>query len=738
MPPASRFAADRPRPVRHLRSAAVVVCAALVIALLLPPAEQAAASALDHAFSDDPPTTTVAGKAVVPGVRGVVPDVDVVVPVGALTQSLLSSHPEGTRFGIAGGVHRLTGVLRPRDRQQLLGFPGAVLSGAKVLTGWTRTGSRWYVRGQTQRLPVNLPPEDEIACDGESPLCNRAEDVFIDGVTQRQVGSLDEVVPGTYFFDEHNDRIYVGSNPAGRLVETTVTPQAIAGGGRDVVIRDLVVEKFGNPAQLAAVHDGWRPGWVVEHNEIRLNHSVGVQLHGGVLRANVIRHNGQLGVGGGGHGLLVEGNEIAHNNTQGYHMYWEAGGTKWVGATQLTVRGNWSHHNRGQGLWTDLDNDRILYEDNTVEDNDMAGIMHELSYTAVIRDNIARRNGRRIGWYQEGAGILVYNSQNVQVYGNLVSDNAAGIAVRNDARPPWVVRYVSVVGNRIGMTQGRTGLVDETGTPGMFSPDNVAFYKNQYVVPSFNQRWFEWDDLLGRTFSQWQALGHDFDSRIVRSFAELDQPPPPPDPGGSAAPVTLSDSFSGPDGSYWSDAVWADFSGLAGSVQDLQGGQGRMTTGRLAPYAWALAEPLGGSRADGEVLITTTRRDGASEAYVEVWQRASDNGGGHPRDGYKVETSWDGSRGRMMLFRVRDGAATWLGTLKAAPQVGQPIRLRFATVGTTIAAKAWPAGSAEPSAWDVQVTDSAVSQGTRRLRVMSGAVPTDVDVRFDDYVDRPL
>src|SRR5690606_19127186 len=174
------------------------------------------------------------------------------------------------------------------------------------------------------------------------------------------------------------------------------------------------------------------------------------------------------------------------------------------------------------------------------------------------------------------------NSQNVQVYGNLVSDNAAGIAVRNDARPPWVVRYVSVVGNRIGMTQGRTGLVDETGTPGMFSPDNVAFYKNQYVVPSFNQRWFEWDDLLGRTFSQWQALGHHFDSPIVRFFADLDQPPPPTDPGGSAAPVTLSDSFSGTDGSYWSDSVWANFSGLARSVQDLQGGQGRMTTGRLA------------------------------------------------------------------------------------------------------------------------------------------------------------
>ena len=722
--------ATNPAPVvarRLLSSVLLVVLVAALAPAVAPPAS--AQTIVD--FLDQATKTTVLGRPVTPGPQGTRPAVDVVVPVGSLTQSLLERHPEGTRFGIAGGVHRLSETLRPRTRQQLLGFPGAVISGSRALSGWIRQDSRWYVNGQSQELPVVQAPEGETACDAESPLCNETEEVFVDDVPLRQVASLEEVVDGTFYFDRARDRIYVGTNPAGKTVETTVTAQAIRGGGRDVVVRDLVVEKFGSPAQTAAVHNGWQRGWVVEHNEIRLNHGVGVQMYGGLLRANLIHHNGQLGIGGGGTGLRVEGNEIHHNNTEGYNMYWEAGGTKWVRATGLRVRGNWSHHNRGQGLWTDGDNRDVLYETNFAEDNDMAGIMHELSFEADIRANVARRNGRRVGWYQEGAGILVYNSRDVDVTANVVADNAAGIAVRNDGRAPYEVHNVRVFANHIAMTEGRTGMVDETGQPWLF--DSVTFSHNIYVVPSRNGRWFEWDDLLGRTFAQWQAQGHDASAWLVRSFADLGRPVD------QQHPVTgpLHDAFTAPDGSPWPDDVWADLSGLSGSVRDVQGGQGRLTTGSLAPYAWVFAEPLGGVRADGEVAVTMIRRDGASEAYVDVWQRADDNAG-NPENGYKVEAAWDGTRARLSVYRVTDGKATWLGKLNASPLVGQGVRVRFRVDGATVAAKAWLAGSPEPSGWEVRVQDGAHASGTRRLRVVSGAVPRDVDVRFDDFVDTPL
>ena len=71
-------------------------------------------------------------------------------------------------------------------------------------------------------------------------------------------------------------------------------------------------------------------------------------------------------------------------------MYWEAGGTKFARTRDLVVRRNFVHHNRGPGLWTDIDNVRTLYEANRVEDNGEAGILHEISYAAVIRNNVVR------------------------------------------------------------------------------------------------------------------------------------------------------------------------------------------------------------------------------------------------------------------------------------------------------------------------------------------------------------
>ena len=73
--------------------------------------------------------------------------------------------------------------------------------------------------------------------------------------------------------------------------------------------------------------------------------------------------------------------------------FWAAGGSKWVHTTNLIVRGNFSHHNDGPGLWTDINNIYSRYENNVVEDHRRGGIFHEISYDAVMRTNTLRRNG---------------------------------------------------------------------------------------------------------------------------------------------------------------------------------------------------------------------------------------------------------------------------------------------------------------------------------------------------------
>ena len=76
------------------------------------------------------------------------------------------------------------------------------------------------------------------------------------------------------------------------------------------------------------------------------------------------------------------------------------------------MRGNYSHDNNGTGMWTDIDNIHTLYENNVVAHNTMAGISHEISYDAIIRNNTLIGNGAgdpRSWWW--GDEIQIQNSR---------------------------------------------------------------------------------------------------------------------------------------------------------------------------------------------------------------------------------------------------------------------------------------------------------------------------------------
>ena len=215
-----------------------------------------------------------------------------------------------------------------------------------------------------------------------------------------------------------------------------------------MTIQNLIVEKYASPTASAAVNLGDSPygaeNWIVTGSEVRWNHGAGIgQDSNTIARNNYVHHNCGFGFVGAGTGVVVEGNEIAYNNimagstkTCGYESFWGAGGSKWVWTTNLIVRGNFSHHNDGPGLWTDINNIYTLYENNIIEDNVRGGIFHEISYDATIRNNTIRRNGtgKDYPWWTTGAGIEIVSSRNVEVYGNTLVDNWQGITGLNDHR----------------------------------------------------------------------------------------------------------------------------------------------------------------------------------------------------------------------------------------------------------------------------------------------------------------
>ncbi len=330
-------------------------------------------------------------------------------------QAKASAAGPGATLTLQAGVYRLQSI-NPLSGQTWQGDPGAILSGARVLTGWQSDGAgHWYVGGQTQQ---NTNFNSKYSCLTGHPGCYLPEQLWVDDVLYEHVTSLGSVGGGSWYFDYAADRIYLSTNPTGRSVETSVTVYAFGGSATGVTIRNLTIEKYANAAQVAAVNYGGGSAWTIESNEVRDNHGVGIGISAnGVMRGNKVHHQGQMGIKAGGSNGLIEGNEIAYNNTAffGAGHYAETGGSKFVNTNGLVVRNNFVHHNRGPGLWTDINNINCLYEGNRVEDNEWRGIFHEISFACVIRNNIVRRNGfNSPGASQiEGAGILISDSPDV-------------------------------------------------------------------------------------------------------------------------------------------------------------------------------------------------------------------------------------------------------------------------------------------------------------------------------------
>ena len=352
-------------------------------------------------------------------------------------QAAVDSNPTSTTFTFAPGVYRMQTVV-PKNGDTLSGQKGATLVGAALIgaSSWRQGSSGVWVAQVSGMTPQSSYRGE---CDSKHPACKYPEDLFFDSKPFTRVASLSQVGPGAWFLDYSTEKAYVGSDPGGHTVEISIAQAAFWGSAGKVTIKGLAIEKYASLAGKGAINamaslNGYGPvgtGWVVESNDVYLNHGVGIRASDGMtVRNNKIHDNGQMGLAGSGSNILVEGNEIYGNNYAGYAYDWEAGGVKFaMYSTHVTLDSNYVHDNKGPGLHGDIGDDDFVFENNHTARNWGSGIHWEISYHAVIRNNRIEDDGISPDgtgfWY--GGGILVSNSSDVEVYGNTVTDCTNGI-----------------------------------------------------------------------------------------------------------------------------------------------------------------------------------------------------------------------------------------------------------------------------------------------------------------------
>jgi hypothetical protein len=367
-------------------------------------------------------------------------------------QSLIDAASPGATVVAPGGcVYRETvAITKPLT---LEGAPGAEIRGSDVWTGWRKDGERW-VRGG---LP-NLSAGKGVRCNPGTDRCLWPEQVFFDGRPLEQVAS--DPHRGQFAVDTHRN-VVLADDPAGHTVEVSVRGQWIVGRAGNVTVRGFTMKHAANARGFGAITNrddeegNYHWGWTIEGNTLSDAHAAVLRIDGGDLKVlnNDISRGGQLGIHGDGENILVEGNRIHNNNTEGFDQGWEAGGAKFAtGVNNLTVNDNAIFSNRGGGFWCDLDCEDVVYSNNRVHHNWGSGLHFEISSGAKIYGNVVWENGWRYHTDSRvwAAGIKVSCSSNVEVYDNVMAWNASGLTVLHYPReePRWnIVENVYVHDN---------------------------------------------------------------------------------------------------------------------------------------------------------------------------------------------------------------------------------------------------------------------------------------------------
>ncbi len=426
----------------------------------------------------------------------------IMVPVGQSIQAAVQKAAPASSFCVAAGIHRLQSVV-PKRGQRFYGQFGSVLSGARLLAGFRRDGNDWV-------MFVDAPMSREYGvCARDRGMCSHPAGLFIDGRALQQASGPIGLRADQFYFDRASRRLVLTTDPSGHVVEWAVTRQAFSGSAEDVAIEGLVIEKYANAAQEGAIWPGGK-GWQISHVEARLNNGVGLVVgNDGVILDCDVHHNGQLGIGvGGAANVLISGNKVWANNTNGFDDEWEGGGIKVAESRNVVFRGNDVHHNTGPGLWCDENCRSVLIEKNTVSFNASAGIFYEISSDAVIRDNVLTENGQAgLSWFW-GAEIQVAASDNVSVTGNVLTVRPYGKAImlidqnRKMAKGGYYgTRNDRVLDNRVTfLGNGVSGGASDAGKPavnyGIIQNGGNSFDRNVYRTPSNARPWFVWGQMV--------------------------------------------------------------------------------------------------------------------------------------------------------------------------------------------------------------------------------------------------
>ena len=344
----------------------------------------------------------------------------------------------GATIVVRRGTYHESVTVPSGKRLTIQSYPGEAvwLDGSKKLTAWASEGGDWRLGGWTARFDASASYTSGGAVSGDAlwrfldpafPMAAHPEMLFVNGASQRQVSSRSAVVPGTFYVDKANSRLYMGTNPGGKDVRASLLKTGLSIQGSGSVVRGIGVRRYATSLPLMGTVRVLTSNVTLENVTVADNATQGIFVNkgGAKLRKVTSQRNGSMGVQAVyADGLTLDGVRIADNNVERFKKAPAAGGVKITRSRVLTFRNSVFSGNHGTGLWMDESVYDAKIIGNDLVRNASHGSSFEISSKVVYANNLVARNA--------GQGLKINNATGVQVWNNTV--------VGNGGRPIWLVQ----------------------------------------------------------------------------------------------------------------------------------------------------------------------------------------------------------------------------------------------------------------------------------------------------------
>jgi parallel beta-helix repeat protein len=404
-----------------------------------------------------------------------------------------------------------------------------------VSTGWTQDGTRWWVPWQTPTFCggqyYNADPlVGNGACapiqhiNPSFPAAGDPQMAFIDGVRQVQVGSLVQVAPGKFFYDWTNRRLYIGEDPAGKLIELAKRPAFLVmgnAGNTPVTIRGIGIRRFASSysksTRTRAALDIFCYPVLIEKCALLQQATdavfVQVPVFGGAVRACNIAYNGGNGISANGavprsanDDFTIEDCYLTHNNLERFGndpAFAAEAAMKLTKLVGVTVRRNLVEFTEGtgRGIWLDLGCFDCKIYDNRVRLNGKEGIYDEVCSGTYIVNNVVHDNN--------GDGISCASIGSQLWHNTSVDNGEQSFVVYDDQRAP---SGQDIPGNTANV-KFRNNLGALSTGPLFSAPQPGGTHPDTYFTEFDHNAW--WRRLAGLHLYQWVSSFYDSSAALA-------------------------------------------------------------------------------------------------------------------------------------------------------------------------------------------------------------------------------